>query len=236
MDDSTVRLYFEVQDSGIGISPENQLKLFKSFAQAEVSTSRRFGGTGLGLAIAKNLVELMNGSIGITSEEGKGAVFHFNCEFEPSGQSHFTVENKESNERKVQIKKLKILLAEDNIINQKVAILNLQKLGHEVITVSDGIQAVEKFISIQPDAIFMDIQMPEMDGVEATGKIREWEKANSIENYVPIIAMTANTMKSDIELFMAAGMNEYLSKPFSTADLVLVIEWIQRHIEEKTNK
>ncbi len=233
MDESTVRLYFEVQDSGIGISPENQLKLFKSFAQAEVSTSRKFGGTGLGLAICKNLVQLMNGSIGIISEEGKGAIFHFNCEFETSGQSHFAIEIQEPSESKVHIKKLKILLAEDNIINQKVAILNLQKLGHEVIAVFDGIQAVEKFISIQPDAIFMDIQMPEMDGVEATGKIREWEKANNVENYVPIIAMTANTMKSDIELFLAAGMNEYLSKPFSSADLIQLLEWIQRQIEEK---
>jgi CheY-like chemotaxis protein len=233
INESNVRLYFEVQDTGIGISPENQLKLFKSFAQAEVSTSRKFGGTGLGLAISKNLVQLMNGSIGIISEEGKGAIFHFNCDFETSAQSHFAIENQESNESKVQMKKLKILLAEDNIINQKVAILNLQKLGHEVITVSNGIQAVEKFISIQPDAIFMDIQMPEMDGVEATCKIREWEKANNVNNYVPIIAMTANTMRSDIDFFMAAGMNEYLSKPFSTADLIQVIEWIYRHIEQR---
>jgi len=124
-------------------------------------------------------------------------------------------------------------LAEDNIINQKVAILNLQKLGHEVIAVPDGIQAVEKFITIQPDAIFMDIQMPEMDGVEATGKIREWEKANDVDNYVPIIAMTANTMKSDIELFIAAGMNQYLSKPFSSAELIQVIDWIYKQNEQK---
>ena len=233
INESIVKLNFEVQDTGIGISSENQSKLFKSFAQADASTTRKFGGTGLGLAISKNLVQLMNGSIGITSEEGKGAIFHFDCEFGTSAQSLKVIENQESKGTKEHVKKLKILLAEDNVINQKVAILNLQKLGHEVITVNDGFQAVEKFISIQPDAVFMDIQMPEMDGVEATGKIREWEKANHVANYVPIIAMTANTMKSDIELFMAAGMNEYLSKPFSSVDLIKVIELIYRHNEQR---
>ena len=234
MNDSIVRLNFEVQDSGIGISPENQLKLFKSFAQADTSTTRKFGGTGLGLAISKNLVQMMNGTIGIISEEGKGANFHFDCEFGASVQSHIVTEHAEVEEKAEQSKKLKILLAEDNIINQKVAILNLQKLGHEVIAVTDGIQAVEKFISIQPDVIFMDIQMPEMDGVEATRKIREWEKANKVYFIVPIVAMTANTMKNDIELFMDAGMNQYLSKPFNSNDLKQVIEQIYIHINKES--
>jgi len=228
-----VRLNIEVQDSGIGISPENQLRLFKSFAQADASTSRKFGGTGLGLAISKNLVQMMNGNIGIISEEGEGAIFHFDCEFGASGESNLNNKKPESEETKVHVKKLKILLAEDNVINQKVAILNLQKLGHEVIAVSDGIQAVEKFISVLPDVVFMDIQMPEMDGIEATGKIREWEKANKVQDSVPIVAMTANNMRSDIEIYKAAGMNEYLSKPFNSADLVQLVERIYKLINKE---
>lgn len=228
-----VRLNFEVQDTGIGISPENQSKLFKSFAQAETSTTRKFGGTGLGLAISKNLVELMNGNIGITSEEGKGAIFHFDAEFGVSSLN-LSVDESKKLDKSIQCDKvLKILLAEDNIINQKVAILNLQKLGHSVIVVSDGIQAVEKFISESPDVIFMDIQMPGMDGVEATGKIREWEKGNNIKTRVPIIAMTANTLKSDKELFIEAGMDDYLSKPFIVSELVRVIDRIYKQQEHR---
>ncbi len=232
INDLKVRLNFEVQDSGIGISPENQLKLFKSFSQADVSTTRKFGGTGLGLAISKNLVELMNGTIGIFSEEGKGAIFHFDCEFDISTKWFAGAEKPELKVALDQDKKLKILLAEDNVINQKVAILNLQKLGHQVIVVSDGFQAVERFISDAPDVIFMDIQMPEMDGVEATGKIREWEKANNTKNHVPIVAMTANTMKRDKDLFIAAGMDDYLGKPFNSAELALLIERIYCQIEQ----
>jgi CheY-like chemotaxis protein len=233
MGESKVRINFEVQDSGIGISAENQSKLFKSFSQADVSTTRKFGGTGLGLAISKNLVEMMNGKIGIISEEGKGANFHFDCEFELPESIVLTEKPVIQASAEGQNKKLKILLAEDNIINQKVAILNLQKLGHQVLVVSDGIQAVEKFISEMPDVIFMDIQMPEMDGVEATLKIRAWEKANGIQNGVPIIAMTANTFKSDMEMFIEAGMDDYLGKPFNSADLKKVIERVCSQIELK---
>jgi two-component system, sensor histidine kinase len=231
--ESKVRVNFDVQDTGIGISPENQAKLFKSFSQADVSTTRKFGGTGLGLAISKNLVEMMNGNVGVISEEGKGAIFHFDCEFELSEPFNSVEIPVKQINAEDQNKKLKILLAEDNIINQKVAILNLQKLGHQVSVVSDGIQAVEKFISEMPDMIFMDIQMPEMDGVEATRKIRAWEKANGVQNGVPIVAMTANTFKSDMDMFTEAGMDDYLGKPFNSADLKRVIERVCRQIEFK---
>ncbi|MDP2336564.1 MAG: response regulator [Bacteroidota bacterium] len=226
-----VRLKFEVQDTGIGISPENQCKLFKSFSQAETSTTRKFGGTGLGLAISKNLVRLMNGDIGITSEEGKGAIFHFDAEFGISSLTLSVDESKEIEELIPSDKELKILLAEDNDINQKVAILNLKKLGHTVIVVADGIQAVERFISESPDVVFMDIQMPGMDGVEATGKIREWEKANNRNPRIPIIAITADTLKSDKELFIEAGMDDYLSKPFVMSELIHVINRIYKQQE-----
>ncbi len=228
-----VRLYFEVKDSGIGISPENQLKLFKSFSQAETSTTRKYGGTGLGLAISKNLVHLMGGEIGIISEEGKGATFHFEGEFGIAEQDLSAVETQELEESVHSDRKLKILLAEDNIINQKVAILNLQKLGHSVIVVGDGNQAVEAFIKELPDVIFMDVHMPQMDGVEATGKIREWERINNIANRVPIVAMTANTLKNDKDLFIAAGMDDYLGKPFNVSELVRLFDRINKQLERK---
>ncbi len=228
-----VRLQFDVKDTGIGISPENQLKLFKSFSQADVSTTRKFGGTGLGLAISKNLVHLMGGEIGIISEEGKGAIFHFDGEFGIAGEDLSETENQELEDSIHRERKLKILLAEDNVINQKVAILNLQKLGHSVIVVPDGFQAVERFISDLPDVVFMDVHMPVMDGVEATGKIREWENINSITNRVPIVAMTANTLKSDKDLFVAAGMDDYLSKPFNVSELVRLFDRIYKQLERK---
>lgn len=231
--DNQVRLYFEVQDTGIGISPENQAKLFKSFSQADVSTTRKFGGTGLGLAISKNLVQLMNGNIGIISEEGKGATFYFDAEFGIAAETLSESENQQLENSLVPDKKMKILLAEDNVINQKVAILNLEKLGHSVLLVSNGLQAVEKCISESPDVVFMDIQMPEMDGVVATAKIREWEKANQVQVRIPIVAMTANTLKSDKDLFLAAGMDDYLSKPFNSAELIRVLDRVNKQIDRR---
>ena len=225
--DEFVRLNFEVQDSGIGISPENQSKLFKSFSQAETSTTRKFGGTGLGLAISKNLVHLMNGDIGIISEEGKGAIFHFDSEFGVDHEPISIAESKEVDITLTSNNKYKILLAEDNVINQKIAILNLEKLGHSVIPVLDGIQAVESFIKESPDIVFMDIQMPKMDGVEATTKIREWELQHKVQNRVPIVAMTGNVLESDKELFVKAGMNEYLGKPFNGRDLISLLNRIE---------
>jgi len=225
--DEFVRLNFEVQDSGIGISPENQTKLFKSFSQAETSTTRKFGGTGLGLAISKNLVHLMNGDIGIISEEGHGAIFHFDSEFGLDHEPHSVAESKEVDITLTSNNKYKILLAEDNVINQKIAILNLEKLGHSVIPVLDGIQAVESFIKELPDIVFMDIQMPKMDGVEATTKIREWEFEHKVHDRVPIVAMTGNVLESDKELFIKAGMNEYLGKPFNTSDLISLLNRIE---------
>jgi len=231
--DSIVRLIFEVQDTGIGISPENQTKLFKSFSQADASTTRKFGGTGLGLAISKNLVQLMHGNIGIVSEEGRGATFHFSCEFGVSSQDLSPEDTNKLEESAKIDKKLRILLAEDNVINQKVATLNLEKLGHSIILVENGIQAVEKFIQDQPDVIFMDIQMPEMDGVEATARIREWELNNNVQIRVPIVAMTANTLKSDKELFITSGMDDYLSKPFISGELIRVLNRVYKQIERK---
>lgn len=233
LSENVVRLHVEVQDTGIGISKENQSKLFKSFSQAEASTTRKFGGTGLGLAISKNLVQMMGGEIGIISEEGKGATFYFEAEF-GIGEEDLTEKETQVLEESVRPDRiLKILLAEDNVINQKVAILNLQKLGHSVIVVSDGIQAVDAFIKESPDVVFMDVQMPNMDGVEATTKIREWEKANNVVTRVPIVAMTANILKSDKDLFVAAGMDDYLGKPFNVSELLRLFDRIHKQLERK---
>lgn len=227
--ENRIRLKFEVQDSGIGISKENQAKLFKSFSQADESTTRKFGGTGLGLAISKNLVQLMNGTIGIISDEGKGAVFHFDAEF-GKAPVNSPSEHPKKPDSKISAAKLKILLAEDNIINQKVAKLNLEKMGHSVSVAVDGLKAVELFKNEEFDTILMDIQMPEMDGVQATVVIREWEQINKSGSRTPIIAMTANTLQSDKELFLAAGMDDYLGKPFTQYELSHVLESIQSKI------
>jgi CheY-like chemotaxis protein len=176
---------------------------------------------------------MMGGEIGIISEEGKGATFYFEAEF-GIGEEDLTEKETQVLEESIRHDRiLKILLAEDNVINQKVAILNLQKLGHTVIVVSDGIQAVDAFLKESPDVVFMDVQMPNMDGVEATTKIREWEKANNVVNRVPIVAMTANILKSDKDLFVAAGMDDYLGKPFNVSELLRLFDRIHKQLERK---
>ncbi len=231
--ENKIRLKFEVEDSGIGISPENQLKLFKSFTQADASTTRKFSGSGLGLAISKNLVELMNGKIGIISEEGKGAIFYFDSEFGYTPQNLSVSEVNGITPLELSEIKLKILIAEDNLIIQKVATLNLKKMGHKVTIADNGIKAVEMFKNESFDMIFMDIQMPEMDGIEATILIREWERNNNVRNQILIVAMTANTLQSDKEHFRSVGMNDYLSKPFNNAEMAQVVERISRKLKHR---
>jgi signal transduction histidine kinase len=218
------RLRFEVTDSGIGISKENQKKLFKSFSQADSTTTRKFGGTGLGLAISKHLSNLMNGEIGVASEEGSGSTFWFTAVLE---DGRMIGEKDDLDKTSVSLnnstKKFKILLAEDNIINQKVAILNIRKLGHEVELAHNGVVAVDMFGKNKFDFILMDIQMPGMDGLEATKAIRRIEAARNEQNPIPIIAITANIYKEDIKRFLAIGMNDHLGKPFKPDDLEEII-------------
>jgi signal transduction histidine kinase/ActR/RegA family two-component response regulator len=214
---------FEVIDTGIGISPENQRKLFKTFSQVDASISRKYGGTGLGLAICKRLVKLMNGRIGVESAEGLGSRFYFTTRFEIALSDSKLEKDLVSARELMPQKVLKILLAEDNVINQKVAAIGLKKLGHEVVLAINGLNAFEKFKHNTFDVVLMDIHMPEMDGVEATRLIREYEKTKNSNHRVPIIAMTANNLKSDKEKFILAGMNDYLGKPFNLTDLVRVL-------------
>ena len=217
---------FEVQDTGIGISPENQQKLFTSFSQADTSTTRNFGGSGLGLAISKRLVQMMDGDIGVESEEGRGSTFWFTVSLDKTVPESI-VKEKVKNEYKV--RPLKILLAEDNTINQKVSMINVNKLGHQVQLAGNGREAVEMFSHQAFDLILMDVNMPEMDGLEATREIRKIEKERQTDHAIPIIAMTATIYEEDIRNFYIWGMNDYLGKPFKSIDLAQVIEKNMNH-------
>lgn len=229
---SVIRL--EVTDTGIGIAEETKKKLFKIFSQADASFTRRFGGTGLGLVISKNLVERMGGYLGVESKIGQGSTFWFTItldeatpkqpaitsEAQPSSNQSLTEQSKKS--ESIQQKR-KILLAEDNLVNQKVASMVITRLGHSVDVAGNGLEALDKFKQNQYDLILMDIMMPEMDGLEATMAIREIEKNDGSKKPIRIIALTANAMREDRERCMAAGMDDYLSKPFKPEDLEKVL-------------
>ncbi|WP_126465235.1 MHYT domain-containing protein [Candidatus Terasakiella magnetica] len=205
---------FEVHDNGIGIAAEKQLHLFDSFTQVDASTSRKYGGTGLGLAICKKLTNALEGTIGVNSQEGEGSVFWFEVPLELHS-SKAIAHKKETEPQKI-MRSFHILVAEDNIINQKVAKGYLEKLGHKVDLANDGKEAVSQYQQTTYDLILMDMQMPEMDGIEATQSIR---KLNLYENETPIVALTANATKHDEENCLKAGMNGFISKPMTVAKL-----------------
>ncbi len=211
--DITVELHCSISDSGIGLSSEAQAKLFQPFAQADSSTTRRFGGTGLGLAICRKLTELMKGSIGMISVDRKGSTFWFIVPF-----IKLTEEPKAARlpeilvESQMAQKSVRVLLAEDNAVNQKIALMQLRKLGCEVELVTTGLEAVAAWKRNPPDLILMDCQMPELSGFEATQRIRELEK-NVSRPPTTIIAMTAAAMLDDRQACLDAGMNDHLSKP-----------------------
>ncbi len=218
-----VKILVKVIDTGIGISEEGKNKLFKSFSQTDASTSRKYGGTGLGLTISKRLVELMNGEIGVESELEKGATFWFSLQFTlPDDQNKERVQIEEDDSGST--KMLQVLLVEDNPINQRVAIFNLRKLGHEVDIAENGAEGVDCFKKKKYDIVLMDIQMPVMDGIEATKRIRALEKERMAMIGVPIIAMTANAMKGDKEHFIEHGLSGYISKPFKSKDLETILK------------
>jgi CheY-like chemotaxis protein len=221
------KIRFDIIDTGIGISEEGRKKLFKSFSQVDASTTRTYGGTGLGLAISKSLAEMMGGEINVDSEPGKGSDFWFYAVLKKSNLNNL---QKRSDTEVFNLShestKLKILLAEDNIVNQKVASIHFQTLGHEVEVAKNGKIAVEMFEHQTYDVIFMDVQMPEMDGIEATKVIREIEKKSGKDKKIPIIAMTANAMQGDKERCLEAGMDNYISKPFTATALLKILQTI----------
>lgn len=225
-------LRFEVEDTGIGIPEERQESIFEAFSQVDGSTTRKYGGTGLGLAICAQLVEMMQGRIWVESKLGSGSCFKFTTCLERArngtsvSQPHPSDESIANGQIATQQAKeqtaLRILLAEDNVVNQEVARIILSKKGHTVIPVCDGKQAVEMYQSDRFDIVLMDVQMPEMDGFEATYAIRAIEGASG--KHVPIVAMTANAMQGDRELCINSGMDDYIAKPINAKELLRIIE------------
>jgi signal transduction histidine kinase/DNA-binding NarL/FixJ family response regulator len=227
--DGEVCLEAVVRDTGIGIRGDNQRRIFEAFGQAESSTSRRFGGTGLGLAITNQLVEMMGGSIRVESQPGVGSTFTFVARFGAvaAGESLPVVAGVAKVERdRVSMPRrpgpFRILLAEDGAVNQKVATRLLQRRGHCVTVVENGHEAIRMLAEEVFDLVLMDVEMPEMDGVQATRAIREREKTTN--RHIPIVAMTAHAIKGDRERFLAAGMDDYVSKPCPAEQLFELVE------------
>jgi signal transduction histidine kinase len=224
-----VRLFVSVEDTGIGMSEEQQANLFKPFSQADSSTARKFGGTGLGLSISKALVELMDGSIAVKSEPDKGSVFSFYISLELCKDEDW-VEAEETHMLTQNFAGHTILVVEDNDINREIAGAIFGEMGLITDFAEDGEKGVEAFMAKNYDLIFMDIRMPVMDGIEATQKIRGIERQRTLLDidtehihHVPIIAMTANAMKEDKEASLAAGMDGHISKPISLTEIQAVL-------------
>lgn len=220
-----VELHFVVLDRGIGISADQQLKIFEPFSQADSSTTRHYGGTGLGLGISKSLIELMGGRIWLESEPGQGSRFHFIVrlgEVSTAAQTGASVAKKGAGQPAGSAKPARILLVEDNAVNRKLAITRLEQWGHAVTTAENGQQALDCLSQQNFDLILMDIQMPVMGGYEATAIIREREGQTG--RHTPILAMTANAMNGDRERCLQAGMDGYVSKPVRAEELFNTIE------------
>ncbi len=231
----SVRIRFAISDTGIGI-PESRLSaIFAPFTQVDASTTRKYGGTGLGLTICKQLSELMGGEMGVTSKEGKGSTFWFTVQLEKqSAEALKAVQETTTHAQLVAPRVVgslgdltaRILLAEDNIISQKVALHQLKSLGYSADVVTDGQQALEALAKINYDLVLMDCMMPIMDGYEATAAIRN-PSSHVLNHNVPIIAMTANAMKEECDKCLAAGMDAYVSKPVKKEVLAEVLEkWL----------
>jgi CheY-like chemotaxis protein len=214
-----INLLFRIIDTGTGISEEGQKRLFQEFSQTDISITRKYGGTGLGLIISKKLSKLMGGEIGVESKIGKGSTFWFTVVLETGSEIKKESEKKSMKEEQKIKKRLSILVAEDNVINQKVAMINLKQLGHDVEIAVNGKMAVDMYSKNKYDLILMDIQMPVLDGIEATKEIRKIEKENNVSDKIKIVAITANAMKEDKNKCLSAGMDDYITKPFKSEDM-----------------
>ncbi len=248
-----MKIYSYIQDSGVGIPKNKQITLFKPFSQVDSSYTRKYGGTGLGLVICKEYINMMGGDINLESEEGKGSIFKFTLNLKAQDKisgynmnsfdrvynlsSENVVVNNEtdpsasrSDDLKVKRSKQKLLLAEDNIINQKVAIKLLNNAGYYVEAVDNGLKAVNAVKNDSYSLVLMDIQMPEMDGLTASSEIR---KLNSEKRNIPIIAITAHALAGDKEKCLSTGMNDYITKPIIANQLIAAIDRLLAIKEEK---
>lgn len=255
----SARIRFSMKDSGIGIPEDKQKRLFDRFTQVESSLARRYEGTGLGLAICRQLVNLMNGEIGVESLPGLGSTFWFELDLEcvscarpssdledrnnegisklistsPTSAIHNSVESSQHAAPPADTASLRILVVEDNVTNQLLAVMLLEDMGHDVHVAATGREAIELIREVHYDLVFMDMQMPEMDGIEATAQIR---KLGGAYTDVPIIAMTANVQQKDKDACMEAGMVDFMSKPIERALLENIIaQWgTNRHVSRST--
>jgi signal transduction histidine kinase/ActR/RegA family two-component response regulator len=230
LDEDRVRV--NVIDTGIGLAPGQIDKLFERFTQGDASITRRYGGTGLGLAISKKLIALMGGEISAQSEVGNGSTFWFTLPVRAPLNSSTRVTLPQPPAMQAapvqalparQSAKGRLLLVEDNVVNQKVALHMLKKMGYEVDLAEDGKQALQRLTATRYEAVLMDCQMPEMDGYEATRHIRDLSSA-VLDHDVPVIAMTANAFAEDRDRCLAAGMNDFLSKPVDRSTLAQMLE------------
>ena len=260
---ATAHLRFAVEDTGIGIPERNVAQLFEKFTQGDASTTRQYGGTGLGLAISKQLVELMGGTIGVSSRVGQGSTFWFTLPLAvdtntaPAFPQHLrqpgspptALVTVAADAAAQACSRPRILVVEDNAVNQRVVVRLLDKMGYQVEVAANGHQALDAVGRLPYAAVLMDCQMPEMDGFAATGEIRRrearapgrhdttvaspllshpWQRTTA---HLPIIAMTANVMADDRERCFAAGMDDYLSKPLQSAALKATLErWIREGV------
>ena len=213
-------LHIEVKDHGIGILPEKQKIIFDSFTQADASTTRKYGGSGLGLSICSRLIEMMHGKIWVKSSPESGSSFFVEFQLKSSKEKPKS-ETKEILSIK-NIKPLKILVAEDNVVNQKVIQGILQKYNHQIEIAQNGFQVLSALDRENFDLILMDIQMPEMDGFECTHLIRQKERNTG--EHIPIIAMTAHALEKERKKCISAGMDAYLTKPIGTQTLLMLIK------------
>lgn len=235
LDDQTkdsIRILFRIKDTGIGISEEGKSMLFKEFSQAESSTSRKYGGTGLGLVISKNMVELMHGEIGVESELNKGTEFWFKLSLKEAQN----IKNENPVQADIVPKELKILLAEDNIINQRVAILMLKQFGLKCDVAKDGMDAFNLYKSNNYELVLMDMQMPNVDGMQSTAMIRSHEKEHSVDHPIYIVALTANAMAEDKYQCLQSGMNNYLCKPATEKEFRKILIEAGKHRDSKLLK
>ena len=232
--DTGVMLHFQVRDSGIGIPKEKQRMIFDAFTQVDSSTTRNYGGTGLGLAITSRLVQLMGGKIWVESEPDRGSVFHFTSRFESIGVRQQTGDS--GGQEAVRglpsaaatpsppqaARGMNILLAEDNAVNRRLAMALLQKRGYRIAATENGQEALDALERENFDLVLMDVQMPVLDGFDAIRAIRAKEQSSG--SHLPIIALTAHAMKGDRERCLAAGADEYVTKPIRTPELLAAID------------
>lgn len=232
----TVTLLFEVEDTGIGIPKSKRASIFSMFTQASSDTTRKYGGTGLGLAICRQLVELQGGTLRLESEEGKGSLFSFDITYKKLGakaseKKQREIAKAEAKEAALPLPKGKVLLAEDNEINRMLVVTMLSNWKIEVDIAHNGKEALEMMAAYEYDLILMDVHMPEMDGYSATKEIRA--SLPEPKNKVPVIAMTASALQGELERCLAAGMDDYIAKPFEKKILLAKLRHYLAKKEEK---